>query len=62
MRRPGQSDLIKSFEPGHAAWKAAVIAIRPPAHKKKFYWHIYKINDLEALVKVPEFSDKPLMF
>jgi len=25
MRRPGQSDLIKSFEPGHAAWKAAVI-------------------------------------
>ena len=38
MRRPG-------FEPGHAAWKAAVIAIRPPAHSIEDLLRIYKTND-----------------
>jgi len=33
MRRPGISELFEaSFEPGHAPWKGAVIAIRPPTH------------------------------
>ena len=34
------------FEPGHAAWKAAVIAIRPPTHKAKIWIFVYKFNCL----------------
>ena len=38
------------FEPRYAAWKAAVIATRPPAHKSKFIMDIYKSSGFNGNV------------